>query len=148
MTSKLIIALNMNLVDSIHFNIQCRQAHWNVKGRNFLSFHELFDKIYTASGEWSDLIAERIAHLGGIAKCNIETIASHTRLEPYDDRLADGMDHVRALIDSLSVFLKDITKTHKMASKMGDDDTADILGEVSRAGNKYLWFLRSFEDPR
>ena len=37
--------LNARLADAIDLQTQTKQAHWNVKGPNFIALHELFDKI-------------------------------------------------------------------------------------------------------
>ncbi len=42
---KMIPLLNARLADSIDLQTQCKQAHWNVKGPDFIALHELFDKI-------------------------------------------------------------------------------------------------------
>ena len=59
--------LQERLTDSIDLMMQSKQAHWNVKGHNFIALHELFDKVYNDTGRYVDLIAERIVQLGGIA---------------------------------------------------------------------------------
>ena len=42
---KRIEMLNRRLADAIDLQLQSRQAYWNVKGPNFLSLRELFDKV-------------------------------------------------------------------------------------------------------
>lgn len=37
--------LNERLAASIDLQLQAKQAHWNVKGPNFVGLHELFDKV-------------------------------------------------------------------------------------------------------
>jgi starvation-inducible DNA-binding protein len=38
--------LNRRLADCIDLQTQCKQAHWNVKGVNFIALHELFDEAH------------------------------------------------------------------------------------------------------
>jgi starvation-inducible DNA-binding protein len=59
--------LNQRLADVIDLQTQMKQAHWNVKGPNFIGLHKLFDDINEDVEEYVDLIAERIVQLGGIA---------------------------------------------------------------------------------
>ena len=40
--------LNARLADAIDLQLQAKQAHWNVKGPQFIALHELFDQV--ASG--------------------------------------------------------------------------------------------------
>jgi starvation-inducible DNA-binding protein len=35
--------LNEHLADAIDLQLQAKQAHWNIKGPNFVGLHELFD---------------------------------------------------------------------------------------------------------
>ena len=37
--------LNEHLADAIDLQLQAKQAHWNVKGPNFVGLHELFDRV-------------------------------------------------------------------------------------------------------
>src|SRR5262245_14837761 len=42
---KVIEILHQQLVDLINLQMQCKQAHWNVKGPHFIGLHELFDTV-------------------------------------------------------------------------------------------------------
>ena len=37
--------LNEHLADAIDLQLQAKQAHWNIKGPNFVGLHELFDQV-------------------------------------------------------------------------------------------------------
>ena len=60
--------LNQRLAESIDLQTQCKQAHWNVKGVNFIALHELFDDINESVEEYVDLLAERVVQLAGVAQ--------------------------------------------------------------------------------
>ena len=71
-TRKLIAdLLNARLADSIDLMMQAKQAHWNVKGPNFIALHELFDMIVDDAEEYMDLVAERAVQLGATAEGTI-----------------------------------------------------------------------------
>ena len=42
--------LNRHLADAIDLQLQAKQAHWNIKGPNFVGLHELFDQIAALCG--------------------------------------------------------------------------------------------------
>src|ERR1039457_2944589 len=84
------------LADSIDLQTQAKQAHWNVKGPDFIALHELFDKIAEESEEYPDLIAERIVQFGGVAEGTIQVVANRSNLPAYPLVLATGQEHVEA----------------------------------------------------
>src|SRR2546430_17626937 len=59
---------NARLADAIDLQTQTKQAHWNVKGPNFIALHELFDKINEDVEDYVDDIAERAVQVGGVAQ--------------------------------------------------------------------------------
>ena len=64
---KMIALLNQQLADTFDLFSQIKQAHWNVKGPQFIALHELFDKLAEDVEESVDTIAERATALGGTA---------------------------------------------------------------------------------
>jgi starvation-inducible DNA-binding protein len=63
--------LNKHLAAEIVLHAQMKQAHWNVRGPGFIAIHELFDRVSVEVENYSDLIAERAAGLGGTANGTI-----------------------------------------------------------------------------
>lgn len=141
--NEIIPLLNANLVDGIHLSLHAKQAHWNVKGSNFLTLHELFERVYSEASEWVDLMAERAAQLGGVADGTLETVAANSRLSSYSLKLSNGKEHVDALSSSLATFAREIRSAIKTADKVGDPGTADLFTEISRGADKMLWFLEA-----
>ena len=65
---KAIELLNARLADCKDLQTQVKQAHWNVKGPNFISLHLLFDGIIEEVEDYVDDITERAVQLGGVAE--------------------------------------------------------------------------------
>jgi len=65
--SELNALMNQRLASAVDLQMQMKQAHWNVKGPNFIGLHQLFDQVDEVVESYVDLIAERIVQLGGIA---------------------------------------------------------------------------------
>ena len=63
----LVAVLNARLADAVDLATQMKQAHWNVKGSNFIALHEMFDSIHGEVQVHVDDIAERVTSLGGTA---------------------------------------------------------------------------------
>ncbi len=134
--------LQARLLDAVDLQTQTKQAHWNVKGPNFIALHELFDKVNEDVEEYVDELAERIVQLGGYAESGIRAVAKGTTLPEYP-RLTKGHDHVEALSNALAIFGKAVRAGIDAADHAGDKDTADLFTEISRGVDKWLWFVES-----
>jgi starvation-inducible DNA-binding protein len=139
----LIDLLNARLADAIDLQTQMKQAHWNVKGPQFIALHELFDQVNEEVEDYVDLIAERAVQLGGIAKGTARLVAKHSKLDEYPHSIAEGRRHVDAVSSALAAFGKGVRKAIAKADGLGDADTADIFTEVSRGVDKWLWFVEA-----
>src|SRR5207248_10244224 len=89
---KAVELLNERLADCIDLQTQTKQAHWNVKGPNFIALHELFDKVNEDVEEYVDGIAERAVQLGGVAEGTARKVAKRSLLTEYPNT-ADGRSH-------------------------------------------------------
>ena len=102
--SKAIELLNARLADAIDLQTQTKQAHWNVKGPNFIALHELFDKINEDVEDYVDDLAERAVQLGGVAEGTVRMAANRSSLSEYPASTVDGRSHVEALATVLAAF--------------------------------------------
>ena len=135
--------LNARLADCKDLQTQVKQAHWNVKGPNFISLHLLFDKVNDDVENYVDEIAERAVQLGGVAEGTARMVAKRSSLGEYPASAVDGRSHVEALSSALAAFGKSARKTINDANDLGDLDTADLFTEVSRGIDKWLWFVEA-----
>lgn len=140
---KLIALLNQRLADALDLKSQSKQAHWNVKGMNFIALHELFDQVATELDPMVDDIAERVTTLGGTALGTVRVAAQNSSLAEYPLEISDGADHVDALSNALADFGKKVRADIDTADELGDADTADLLTGVSRSIDKLLWFVEA-----
>lgn len=140
---KLIEILNARLADAIDLQSQSKQAHWNVKGMNFIALHELFDQVATEVTGHVDTIAERVTTLGGTALGTVRVAAQKSSLGEYPLEITDGADHVDALSTVLAEFGKRIRQNIDDTANLGDADTADLFTGVSREIDKLLWFVEA-----
>src|SRR5712691_8645416 len=81
--AKAVELLNARLADAIDLQTQTKQAHWNVKGSNFIALHELFDKINEEVEDYVDELAERAVQLGGRAEGTARIAAKRSSLAEY-----------------------------------------------------------------
>ena len=138
-----ILILNDRLADAIDLQSQVKQAHWNVKGPNFIALHELFDQVHGNIEEHVDSLAERITALGGTALGTLGAAARGSSLAPYPESISAGPAHVAALADRLADFGRKVRQAIAAANKLDDADSADLFTAISRDVDKYLWFLEA-----
>jgi len=135
--------LNTSLADCIDLQMQAKQAHWNVKGPNFIALHKLFDEVNVAVSDYVDEIAERTVQLGGVAEGTVRMVAKRSSLPEYPMTAIDGQSHVDALSTALAKFGKAARKAIEEANEFGDLDTADLFTGLSRGIDKWLWFVEA-----
>ena len=140
---KSIALLNQQLADTFDLFSQVKQAHWNVKGPNFIALHKLFDELAEEVEEFTDIIAERATALGGTALGTARMAATASRLTEYPTDAIDGRQHLEALSARVAALGKSTRTAIDMATEFGDADTADLFTQVSRELDKQLWFLEA-----
>jgi starvation-inducible DNA-binding protein len=140
---KLVTLLNQHLADTFDLYGQAKQAHWNVKGPQFLQLHELFDSLAGQLQGFVDLIAERATALGGTALGTVRMAAAASRLAEYLPEGPGGREHVETLARRFAALAATTRSAIGTAEDLGDADTADLLTEVSRGLDKALWFLEA-----
>jgi starvation-inducible DNA-binding protein len=114
----MIALLNENLAATIDLALITKQAHWNLKGPQFIAVHEMLDGFRTELDDHVDTIAERAVQLGGTAYGTSQIVVKDTKLKPYPTDIYAVHDHL-------------------------GDNTADIFTAASRSLDKALWFLEA-----
>ena len=135
--------LNEHLADAIDLHLQAKQAHWNIKGLNFVGLHELFDRVAAQADEYSDLIAERAVALGGVARGTLQAVSAQSQLREYPLAVGDWRAHVQSMQDALATFGRGVRKAIDDATALNDADTADLFTEISRGVDKSLWMVEA-----
>jgi starvation-inducible DNA-binding protein len=98
--------LNARLADAIDLALITKQAHWNVKGPQFIAIHEMLDTFREEIDGHVDTIAERAVQLGGTAHGTSQDVSKATALKPYPTDIHKTKDHLAALIDRYAAAAK------------------------------------------
>jgi starvation-inducible DNA-binding protein len=120
-------ALNARLADGIDLALAIKQAHWNLKGPQFIGVHLMLDGFRTELDDLNDKVAERAVQLGATAFGSTQAVAERTKLPPYPT----------------GIYATAVRQTIAETDEAGDPDTADLFTEISRAVDKHLWFLEA-----
>ena len=140
---QLIELLNARLADALDLYTQLKQAHWNVKGSNFIELHQLYDAVAAQLLEHLDAIAERATALGGLALGTARIAAQASGLDEYPLDAVAGPDTLRVISDRLSTVGSSIRASIDTALELGDQGTADLFIEISRTIDKQLWLAEA-----
>lgn len=139
--TELITQLNVAVATAFDLSSQVKQAHWNVKGPQFFSHHELFDRLANGLRKSVDKFAERATTLGGYAYGTVRLATERSQLPEYDLDAVSAHQHVAALIERYALYCHLLRES---AEKTGSDlATQDLFIESLRKAELDLWFLES-----
>jgi starvation-inducible DNA-binding protein len=117
-----------------------KQAHWHVRGSNFVGVHELLDTIVAHAQDWADLAAERIVALGLPVDSRLHTVAAKAQETAVPAGFAPSDVIIRAVISDIDAVLAEL-----QAAVDGLDETdmtsQDVAIEIKRGLDKDRWFL-------
>lgn len=139
----MITLLNARLADATDYALSIKQAHWNVRGLEFISLHKMLDEMFSETVEYADLMAERAVILGGQARGTLQSAAEGTTLSPFPTELSSVMDLLHALAVNLGKLATLVRAAANQATHEDDLGTADLFTEVSRGLDKQLWYLEA-----
>jgi starvation-inducible DNA-binding protein len=135
--------LNQTLACTVDLRSHVKQAGWNVRGHDFAPLQTLLAATASELDAYADLMAERIAVLGGVARGTTHTAATQSRLAAYPDTLVDGHAHVVALAERFAPYATAVRGGIALAADVEDADTAAVYTDISRGVDKRLWVLEA-----
>lgn len=140
---KVVSLLRARLLDALDLMMQCKQAHWTIKGPNFAALHELFDEAHEDVRSYVDDIAERAASLGGHVVGTVQAASEGSTLPAFPTDLTDGIKQADALANAMGVFGKHVRAAIETADKAGDAVSADLFTSIARELDKRMWMIES-----
>lgn len=130
------------LADSYAVYLKTHGYHWNVRGPEFFSYHNLLELQYREMWAALDLIAERIRQLGEFAPQGYATFANLTSIKDGDPETeAQGM--IAELMRDHETVIATLRAAMTVADDGGDDTTVDLLTQRLAAHEKAAWMLRA-----
>lgn len=143
----MIMSLNAVLADSYAIYIKTQNYHWNVTGPDFPQLHRLFEKQYKKLQKAIDTLAERIRALGAHASGSFKEFIRLTTInEPLINATAESM--IADLRADHTKVIKSLQEAVRLAKKMGDEATLNLLAERLAAHEKTGWMLDSLMRER
>ncbi|MDX2375515.1 DNA starvation/stationary phase protection protein [Microbacterium sp. LRZ72] len=121
-------------------SVNGKQAHWHVRGANFVGVHEFLDVVVDHARDWADTAAERIVALGLPIDARLTTIASKVEATQVAAGFTKSDEIVRAVIADIDAILADLDAAVAGLDEM-DLTSQDVAIEIKRGLEKDRWFL-------
>ena len=128
------------LVDLLELQMQGKQAHWNVVGKNFRDTHRVLDEIIEDARVFSDTVAERMRALHGIPDGRSDTVAATTTLPEYPNGEIDTTETVDLITARLEATIATAREVH---DPVDDEDptSADVLHAIIERLEQFAWMV-------
>ncbi|MDR2902416.1 MAG: DNA starvation/stationary phase protection protein Dps [Lactobacillales bacterium] len=136
--------LNHLLAEFIDLALSTKQAHWNMRGSNFIGVHEMLDPFNDKLNDYADTIAERIVQLGGVALGTAGLVAQTSSFEDYPTTIVTVEDHLKELAVRYGALANALRTV--IDKGLADSGTENILTDASDDLDKYLWFIEAHLD--
>ncbi|MDL5350378.1 DNA starvation/stationary phase protection protein [Microbacterium sp. zg-YB36] len=117
-----------------------KQAHWNVRGANFQSIHELLDTVVEHAQAWSDEAAERIVALGLPIDARLATVAQKAKPTAVPAGFTQWDAVVRSVLSDIDGVLIDVQAAIDGLDEV-DLTSQDVAISVKAGLEKDRWFL-------
>ena len=128
------------LVDLLELQVQGKQAHWNVVGKNFRDTHRILDEIIEDARTFSDTVAERMRALHGVPDGRSETVAATTTLPAYPNGEVDTTDTIDLTTERLEAVIATIREVHDDVDEE-DPTSADVLHAILERLEQFAWMV-------
>jgi starvation-inducible DNA-binding protein len=133
--------LNQTLADTFDLYSQTKQAHWNVKGKDFYQLHLLYDELAEKLEDPMDTVAERVVLLGGYAYGTARMASESSRIAPFPGPGEGEPNFLETLADRWAQYAKFIREDNANADEIGDPGTVDLYDEIQHIADRGLWFI-------
>ena len=117
-----------------------KQAHWNVRGANFIAIHELLDTIVDHAQAGADEAAERIVALGLPVDARVSTVAEKSKATAVAAGFAQWEDMVRGVIADMDAVIVDVKAAIDGLDEF-DLASQDVAIGIMESLEKDRWFL-------
>lgn len=128
--------------DLVALAVNAKQAHWHVRGANFVGVHEFLDEIVAHAQDASDEVAERIVALGLPLDARISTVAERTTTPILSDGFQQSNVTIREMVAQLDATIATVYAAVEGLETV-DPVSQDIVIALAQQLDKDRWFLAS-----
>jgi starvation-inducible DNA-binding protein len=120
--------------------VNTKQAHWHVRGANFIGVHELLDTVVDHVQAYADSAAERVVALGLPIDARIATVAAKTTVPPLSAGFQPSDVVIAEVVAQIDATLKSVRTAIDELAEL-DPASQDVVIEIARGLEKDRWFL-------
>jgi len=117
-----------------------KQAHWNVRGANFIAIHELLDSVVDHAQDWADEAAERVVALGLPVDARLATVAGKVAPTSVPAGFTPWDEMVRDIIADMDLVIADVQAAIDGLDEV-DLTSQDVVISIKEGIEKDRWFL-------
>lgn len=119
-----------------------KQAHWHVRGANFIGVHEFLDVVVEHAQDFSDLAAERVVALGLPIDGRLVTVAEKTTGTTPTAGFKTSEKTIAEVIAQIDVTIAKVDEAISGLEQL-DPSSQDIAIAIRQGLDKDRWFLFS-----
>lgn len=128
--------------DLVALHVNAKQAHWHVRGHNFIGVHEFLDEVVAHAQDSADTAAERIVALGLPVDSRIGTVAKNTTTPELSDGFQKSEITIAEVVAQLDATLKTVYRAVDGLEEV-DQVSQDLAIAIAQQLDKDRWFLQS-----
>ncbi|MFT4309341.1 MAG: Dps family protein [Candidatus Woesearchaeota archaeon] len=142
-TNNVAEALHIVLANQHVLYQKLRNYHWNVKGKHFMTLHELFEEHYNELSNDIDEIAERIRSLGHYARGTMTEYIKMATLTEMPGEYPDEEGMITELLSDYEAIIVHLRKTSDVCAENNDKGSEDMIIGIMQKHEKQSWMIRS-----
>ncbi|GGH38958.1 Dps family protein [Microbacterium album] len=117
-----------------------KQAHWHVRGENFIGVHEFLDTLVDHARDWADEAAERIVALGLPIDARLTSVADKAAGSTVAAGFSRSDDTIRAVVADIDRIIADLDAAIEGLDEI-DLTSQDVAIGIKAGLEKDRWFL-------
>lgn len=126
----------------IALSVNAKQAHWHVRGANFIGVHEFLDQVVANAQDAADTVAERVVALGLPVDGRIGTVARRAGTPEMSPGFQQSNNTVAEIVAQIDATVASVNAAVEALDDI-DPVSQDIAIAIAQQLDKDRWFLYS-----
>lgn len=138
--------LEESLADAYMMQFMAHQFHWNVKGQDFIQYHNFLEELYTEILEEVDGIAEQIRISGKAAPISLISLIEMSNIDEQETVVTTPQQMMTALEDANDEVILSLYGALDVATEANAQGLINFLADRIDAHAKIGWKLSSSQE--